>query len=297
MVQCKLCKIELGVITNTHLKSRHGIDIKEYKSRFGYEGVGFAVNVVNLPHDDPRYIKWRESLFVRPAPWSKGHTKETHPSVAKISKTFKEKGIDNFAGWRKEAKEQGLIPSSYPAFKKSKTLAFLIGMILGDGNIFCFPRTEGLRIALGTDKPALWQYTRQIVKEVFKKEPYVYKVKGSECMVISIYQKEISKRLGIPHGSRNNINVKLPRWIWQNKEFLIACLRGLYEAEGSFNVHKPTYTYKIIFSNRNDTLLDNVYNGLKILGFHPHRSKYKIQISKKKEVYDFKNLIDFRNYI
>ncbi|MCD6270358.1 hypothetical protein J7J23_01095 [bacterium] len=70
----------------------------------------------------------------------------------------------------------------------------------------------------------------------------------------------------------------------------------MYEAEGSFCVHKPTYTYKFLFANRNKSLLENVYRILKILGFHPHKSKYKIQISKKGEVYKIKELIKFRQY-
>ena len=253
--------------------------------------------VGQLPHNDPRYIKWRESLLKRPTPWNKGQTKYTHASVAKISATFRKKKIDNFAQWTKKAKTEGRIPSSYPAFEKTENLAFLVGMMLGDGNIYKFPRTEGLRITLGTDKPELWKYTAQIVREVLRKEPYVYKVKNAECMVISVYQKKLSKRLYTSIGKRTNLQIRLPNWILQNKAYLIACLRGLYEAEGSFNIHKPTYTYKLIFTNSNDSLLSIVYDALEGLGFHPHRSKHKIQISRKAEVFKAKDLISFRNYL
>lgn len=100
-----------------------------------------------LPKTDPRYKKWRESLKKRPAPWCKGYTKETHPSVLKISKTFKKKKIDNFKEWREKMKKMGKIRSSYPLFKKDGNLAELIGVILGDGNILKFPRTEALTIS------------------------------------------------------------------------------------------------------------------------------------------------------
>jgi DNA-binding transcriptional regulator WhiA len=99
-----------------------------------------------------------------------------------------------------------------------------------------------------------------------------------------------------PGGARKNQDIKIPQWILRNKEYLKRYLRGLYEAEGSFCVHEPTYTYKFIFSNKNESLLGNVYRVLKILGFHPHESKYKIQISKRDEVYKIKDLIKFRKY-
>lgn len=296
MVQCKLCKKRFTVITNTHLQSRHKTTVKKYTSNFGYGGVGFASSVSDLSKDDPRYIKWRENLLKRPAPWNSGHTKETHLGVAKISKTFKKRKIDNFSEWRKKAKEQGLIMKEYPPLEKNNNLAFLIGMTLGDGHIHSFPRTEELRISLGTDKPKLWKYTVEILRDVFKKEPYARKVKNSECMIIGLHQKELSKRLEIPSGSRKDIINRLPKWIKEDDKFILSYLRGLYEAEGSFCVHKPTYTYKMLFANKNESLLNIVYNTLRNLGFHPHRTKYNIQISRKEEVYRFKDLIKFRKH-
>ena len=106
--------------------------------------------------------------------------------------------------------------------------------------------------------------------------------------IIRIYQKNISRRLGVPTGARKDKNIVIPRWIKVNKEYLKRYLRGLYEAEGSFCVHKPTCTYKFLFSNRNKSLLKNVFWALKFLGFHPHGGSYKIQISRRKEVYKIK---------
>ncbi len=135
-----------------------------------------------------------------------------------------------------------------------------------------------------------------MVEKIFEKQPYSKIRNDSNCVKISIYQKNISKRLGIPTGDRKDIVVKIPKWIRSNKNYLKRYLRGLYEAEGCFCVHKPTYTHKFLFSNRNKSLLDNVYNGLKTLGFHPHRSKHQIQISKKEEVYKAKSVLQFREY-
>jgi hypothetical protein len=258
-----------------------------------------------LPKEDPRYKRWRERLKRRPPPWCKGYTKETHPSIAKMVKTFKRKKIDNFRNWRKKMQQLGKWPAAigfrgskiiYSPLKKSGDLAELIGVILGDGNIYKHPRTEELRISSNSeDKEFIKRYERLVAK-IFKKKPKLEKVKNSNCIYIRIYQKDMSERLGIPLGSRRDQQIRIPRWILKNKIYLIKYLRGLYEAEGSFCVHIPTYTYKFLFRNKNKSLLRNVYNGLKILGFHPHRSRFQIQISKKKEVYKIKDLIKFRQY-
>jgi len=192
-------------------------------------------------------------------------------------------------------KKLGKIKSSYPALKQSGNLAELIGVILGDGNIFKFPRTEGLTIASNAKNKGFIRRYSLLIEKIFSKKATIGKPYGG-CVKIRIYEKNISKRMGLPSGSKRKINFQTPNWILKNKEYLIRYLRGLYEAEGSFCIHKPTYTYKFLFSNRNKSLLKNVYRGVKILGFHPHESKYKIQVSKKEEVYKIKKLLKFRQY-
>lgn len=192
-------------------------------------------------------------------------------------------------------KRLGVIKSSYPPFKRNGDLAELIGVLLGDGNIFRFPRTEALTIASNAKNKGFIKRYSLIIKRIFLKEPVINKPYRG-CVRIRLYEKYLSKRLNFPVGSRKSLNLKTPPWISENRDYLIRYLRGLYEAEGSFCVHKPTYTYKLLFSNRNRSLLDNVYRSLKTLGFHPHKSKYQIQISKKEEVYKIKDLIKFRQY-
>lgn len=294
MIECKLCGKKFKIITNTHL-STHKWSVKDYSKEFGSKGCGFLSPNL-LPKNDIRYIKWRESLKKRSGSWCKGYTKETHPILMKISRTFKKKKIDNFAQWRKKAIKKGWIKTNYPSLRKSADLAELIGVILGDGHIGRFPRTEVLTIFSNSNNIGFIERYAKLIKKIFDKKPSVLKRSDSNCTKISIYQKNISKRLNIPSGARGNKDIGMPRWISNNREYLIRYLRGLYEAEGSFSVHSPTSTYKFVFANRNKSLLNNVDKGLKVLGFHPHKDSCRVQISRKKEVYHCKELIDFRNY-
>ncbi len=190
----------------------------------------------------------------------------------------------------------GLIPFSYPPFKQNGDLAELIGVVLGDGHIEIFPRTECLYILSNSENTAFVKRYSTIVAAVFGKQPTCSKMSNKKCVRIRIFQKYISKRLGIPAGARKNNIVKIPPWILRNKSFVIRYLRGLYEAEGSVGTHVPTGTYKLFFTNSNASMRKIVFDILLKFGFHPHISGKNVQLSRKQEVERCINLIQFRKY-
>jgi hypothetical protein len=249
-----------------------------------------------LKKDDYRYIKWRESLKNRPPPWNKGKTKESDSSVRKISITLKTKNIDNFKTWRENARKLGIISNPYRLLRRNEELAFLIGLILGDGHLAKASRTEVLRITLGTDKPDLWKYAAKVVRRIFDKEPNIRKRTYSNAMDITIYQNNLAKRLFIPLGAKRNHKLKLPFWIWRKRAFLISALKGLFEAEGSFSVHLKTCTYNFAFRNNNTSLLSEVKKALVLLGYHPEERVTAIRLRKREEALSFNELIKFRRF-
>jgi hypothetical protein len=228
--------------------------------------------------------------------WNKGYTKETNLSVLNISRTMKSNKLDNFINWREKMKSKGLIFSKYPPLLKGGDLAELIGVILGDGHIEKFPRTECLYILSNIKNLEFVYRYSQFVHKLFGKKPTCSKVSTARCIRIRLYQKDISRRLSIPFGARLNKTFLVPKWILKNKAFMIRYLRGLYEAEGSVSSHEATCTYKLFFTNRNKSLRTIVFNLLKKLGFHPHVSGDDVQLSRKTEVEECVRLIQFRKY-
>lgn len=228
--------------------------------------------------------------------WCKGFTKDTHPSVAKISRTMKARKIDNFRAWRLKMMAQGKIRSKYPPFKKSGDLAEYIGVVLGDGHIEKFPRTERITIVGDVAKPAYIERYAKLTELLFEKKPTIAKEKNVNALRLGLYQKHISRRLGIPTGNRKNLDYHLPKWIENNNEYITRFLRGLFEAEGSLCIHLPTCTYNFAFSNTNKHLLGIVEFLLRKLEFHPEVRNNAIRIRKKVEVERLKNLISFRQY-
>lgn len=228
--------------------------------------------------------------------WNKGLTKFNNNSVKKISETMKRKKLNNFLTWQKKQVATGKIISTYPELIKNGDLAELIGVTLGDGHICVYPRTEELRIVSNANNPGFVKRYSTLIENVFGKKAYIVPSKTSKCIKVGLYQKHISKRMDISSGARGALTISVPEWILENKDYIVRYLRGLYEAEGSFCIHEKTYTHKLLFSNVNESMLDNVYNLMVMLGFHPHRSLYQIQLSKKDEVYKAKDLLEFRKY-
>lgn len=214
----------------------------------------------------------------------------------KISQTMRARHLDNFKQWRDKMKKLGKIKSSYPILKKNGSLAELIGTVLGDGHIYKHLRCDSLRITGDSRKMGFVNYSANLIKTVFEKEPTISKVQGKNTMTITIYERHISKRLGIPHGSRKNINYILPKWISHSRSYTIHFLRGLYEAEGSECHHAPTSTHKLFFANKNQHLLKLVATLVGNLGFTQNTYINKVQVSRKAEVQELKNLIQFRSY-
>jgi hypothetical protein len=237
----------------------------------------------------------RENSSMRHS-WNKGQTKETNVSVAKTSATMKDRGLDNFKAWREQAKREGKIKSEYLDFERNGDLAELLGVVLGDGHICKHERCESLRITGDSHKPEFIYHYAVLIEKIFQKTPTIANVKMTNAMTVTIYEKHISTRLGIPAGSRHALDYILPEWISVNRAYRIRFLRGLYEAEGNLSYHAGTYTHKFQFGNINVSLLDIVHNLVIGLGFHPHRSPKQIQVSRKAEVQKLADLLQFRNY-
>ncbi len=203
---------------------------------------------------------------------------------------MKARKIDNFKQWRKNH------PVLYTKISRNGDLAEYIGVVLGDGNIEKFPRTERITIIGDTRKMGFVVRYAILTEKLFCKRPTVAKLKDSNGVRISLYQKFMARRLGIPTGNRKNFPYKLPSWIARNENYLLRFLRGLFEAEGSLSIHVPTCTYNFAFSNLNQHLLLIVRDALRKLEFHPEVRHNAIRIRKKAEVERLRDMLHFREY-
>lgn len=269
MVKCNLCNQKLGRITETHLWHKH-------KMHF------------------PNFIRRFPSVNIGPMPWKKGETKETNLGLLRLSTTLKNRKEWNFTKWQKKNSKQRAI--KYKELSRNESLAELIGIILGDGNLYKHLRTENLRVICNSGDHAYIQRIASLVAKIFHKEPSVIKRKNENATVVCLYQCKISRRLALPCGNKIKNNVGIPAWIFSNENYLVKCLKGLFETDGCFHEDKDNYTRVIEFKNNCTKLRGDVYNALLRIGFTPQLGSNYVRLAKKNEVYRFKELIDFRNY-
>ena len=231
---------------------------------------------------------------IGPLPWRKGETKETNPSLLKLSSTLKAKRVWNFSKWQKERRR--FLINQYKELSRDINLAELIGIILGDGNLSRMPRTENLRIICNSKDTTYIRHISELIAKIFHKAPSIINRKSEHATVISLYQCRISNRLELPCGNKIKNNICMPSWVFLNNLYTSKCLKGLFETDGCFYEEKDNYTQVIEFKNYCIKLRHDVYNALLKLGFNPQLGSNYVRLAKKEEVRRFKELIDFKNY-
>ena len=267
-MRCNICNQRLGRITATHLLHRHGMSLLEFRARFP------GVKIGNMP-------------------WVQGDTKETNPSLLKLSRTLKKRRVWNYSAWQEKKRS---FPLEYRKLAKNGNLAELIGMVLGDGNLYKHPRTENLRITCNSKEASYIKHVGDLVSTVFFKHPSVRKRNDENAVSVDLYQGKISERLGLSCGNKIKNNAGIPSWVYLKRRYIIRCLKGLFETDGCLHEDKGNYTRCIEFKNNCSRLREDVHRGLIMLGFSPQCGSNYVRLARKKEVYSFRDLIGFRNY-
>lgn len=128
--------------------------------------------------------------------------------------------------------------------------------------------------------------------------------KERNCTDISVYSKHLEPLLGwyAKRGSKFVQNVSVPTWIKSDKEYIINCLRGLFETDGSVYFDRG---YKMaIFSTIIKKLAEDVDNLIFSLGFTPHFYEImratdvkKLKVTPKYQVRLSKNVTEFLDLV
>lgn len=191
-------------------------------------------------------------------------------------------------GWRSWWESKGRFLKGAPTQpkkiylpKKSENLAEFVGIMIGDGGITDYQLTITLNKI--TDK----KYTKfvyDLINELFK-------TKARKNYRQSVVNLQISRKnlvtycllLGLKKGNKIKQKVDIPDWIKVNDKFMIACLKGLLDTDGSvfmhkYKVNKKRYSYtKMAFTTCSKPLLISIYQFLQ-------KNKIKCRYSRNKDV-------------
>src|SRR4030042_3368563 len=115
-------------------------------------------------------------------------------------------------------------------------LAYIIGAALGDGNL-SNPNKRAARLRITCDKKynSVINNFTQSIQIILPTNKVSITNRKDNCVDISCYANKWEKLLGwkADGGSKYDQNVRIPKWIATNKKFILICLRGLFETDGS----------------------------------------------------------------
>jgi len=190
---------------------------------------------------------------------------------------------------------------------ESEDLAEIIGVLLGDGSISKDCRT--LIITLNQiDEPNYVIYVKNLIKSTLKQEPSVIDLTNNKAIQLRIYNNGIINGLlskGLKSGNKVKNQVNVPLWIKKNHRYMIRCLKGLLDTDGSIFIARKNNEIRINFKNNSKPLVEDfreMCDNLQIRtskvnsGWTNSRGKkfrhYKVSIGAKDQVAKFLYIIN-----
>lgn len=198
-----------------------------------------------------------------------------------------------------------------PKIEFNECLAEFVGAVLGDGHVHSTKKdfkdrkvgVYHVRIAgdLNLDKE-YHHYLGELGERLFDLKFKITLIKKGNERFLNFYSKELVNffiSMGINPGNKIVNQSTIPKWIYRNKNFLKACLRGLIDTDGCIHrmSKKDPNLLRINFKNNNLQLLKDTLNGFILLGFHPSKiiCNNVFYISRQNEIEKYLKEIGFSN--
>ncbi|MCX6712382.1 MAG: hypothetical protein NT041_01670, partial [Candidatus Vogelbacteria bacterium] len=186
---------------------------------------------------------------------------------------------------------------------RSSDLAEFVGIMIGDGGVAPY------HISITLNSKTDFEYSKyvcRLLKKLLNVSPKIYRDKDSLAMNLIIHRIELvdfCQKIGLKKGNKLKQNLDLPDWVKESDKFFLACLRGLFDTEGSVFIHRyksggKMYHYpKMSFTSRSEALIKSVWKALKKFGFNARisRSGWDIRLESQEDVARFDKLIGTSN--
>lgn len=148
----------------------------------------------------------------------------------------------------------------------SDKLAYLIGVMCGDGCLFQGPRTVQLCISCDIRYPELIEIYCELILELFGRKAKVYYRKNlAEVRINSMSLPEI---LNLPTGAKAQ-DYPIPEWIWEQDSYLRFWVRGLIETDGNIyhEYRNGGWCSRCLFTAKNRAIMDGFMRATHRLGY------------------------------
>jgi len=180
---------------------------------------------------------------------------------------------------------------------KNEMTAEFVGLMLGDGCLCQYKKNNRLYQSIDI---TLNKKTETMIIDRVKL--MMYNLFDVECKIVEdnstvrlryynhdIFAAAIS--LGLIPGNKMKKQVSVPLWVKSDRNFIIACLRGLVDTDGCIHVLKNRSGIYIDFVNMSIPLLNDFFEMCLSLDIHTSKSKRVVNIESKNDVRKFIEII------
>jgi ribosomal protein L39E len=187
--------------------------------------------------------------------------------------------------------------------QKDTELAEFVGIMIGDGGI----TKNQVVITLNAKNDRSYSlFVKKIIKKLFNEEPSIFTREDESVINIVVSRVRLvsfCKSIGLKVGDKLRQNLDIPNWIKMNKEYAVACVRGLVDTDGCvfshcYKINGRTYCYKkISFTSYSYSLICSVFYILKRIGIKSRitHNKKELWIDSQENVKKYFNYIGFHN--
>lgn len=140
--------------------------------------------------------------------------------------------------------------------KKSEDLAELIGIMLGDGNMW----HTHIKIAFDKRDKRYMDYVEKLFNKVFGIHLRRLIIEKTNQAYLYCYNKLASQKLldyGLKKGNKIKNNLGIPEWIKANMDYSKKCVKGLIDTDGCIYFSKRDKQIYIKFTNFDLQLLQD----------------------------------------
>ncbi|MBX3063171.1 MAG: hypothetical protein KF726_09365 [Anaerolineae bacterium] len=190
------------------------------------------------------------------------------------------------------------IPDPLPP---SENLAYLIGIISGDGCLYQFATTVELIITCDDRYPELIIKYEALLRMMITGNVRIQHSNQGNYTVIRLINPDLPVLLNLPTGSKAKNEFQVPEWIFQTVEFVKPFLRGLIETDGGiYVINRGEATgWHCHFTAFNENIMRAFLRGVELLGYEFKRYKKTARLSttpKVKSLIQTLEITKFREY-
>lgn len=186
-----------------------------------------------------------------------------------------------------------LPPAAPIALEFSKTLAYIVGVALGDGNL---SRPNGratrLRITCDAKYPRLAAEIVSSLTTLFPKNKVSKVERTSTYFDISVYSNTLDSLMpwSVGAGPKKVQVARVPGWIKNDLHLSKACLKGLLQTDGC--IYQDRGYQMLSFTNNTRELAEDVQEIFEKMGVHPRFAsvnnggfqKFSVRLARAEEV-------------